>query len=121
MTAFGTMSLGELIDKLKAAEPGSTAWYDFGHLRPSKIRSYRGYYDHLALGWDNKSDAPKVEDLIRDLEAADGGTYSGWKGGDYTMDLDTPIWADNAGDASSTAIVDVKVDAVSVKIVTKRV
>jgi hypothetical protein len=56
--------------------------------------SYRGYYEQVAI-------------MAHDYESTVGGlieevtmclsTFTGWKGGEYTMDRDTPVWVASAG------------------------
>ena len=51
--------------------------------------SYRGYYDELAF---EPCDEVRVSDLLEDARSCVGVTFSGYKGGEYTMYLNTPIW-----------------------------
>lgn len=37
-----------------------------------------------------------------------GKTFTGWKGGDFVMGKNTPLWVANAGDVGSTGIVGFK-------------
>ena len=81
-----------------------------GRVFPLSANSYRGYYDHLALSYWNEDigqdkRAPTVGALVATLETANGKTYEGYKGGNYKMNLETPVWVDNWGDCTSTAIV----------------
>ena len=108
-TAFGTTSLGALIDALMGCEYGAKVQFDFCYLAPTALASYRGYYDHLALGWTEGSrDWPTVSDIVDRLQSAIGKEFEGWKGGEYTMDRDTPIWVANPGQTGSTGIVGIK-------------
>lgn len=99
-----TILLGELIEHFKACNRDAEVRFDFCFLTPSGLDSYRGYYDHLAIGWTADCQTWNVANMIELLESAIGSTYTGWKGGEYTMDQLTPVWADNPGQASSTAI-----------------
>lgn len=114
MTIHGTISLGALIDRLTTAAPEGRVFYDFCDTTPRGIDSYRGYYDHLALGWSSDirtlADQTAVKDLLAILRSAIGGTFHGWKGGEYVMNRDSPVWVDNSGECSSTAIVGVSVE-----------
>jgi hypothetical protein len=81
--------------------------------------SWRGSYDELTLhesygewnggGYDH---APPVTvaELLKKAREADGGTFEGWKGGDFTMGRHTPVWADAPGDYNCRAIVGVAVE-----------
>lgn len=110
------LSIGKLIEALKATKhvddrgTVKSVYYDFAFLRPTSVDSYRGYYDQLALGYTEKDGAPKVTDLINQLEQAKHGTFTGWKGGEYDMTPTTLIWAANRGESGSQAIVGVKDD-----------
>jgi hypothetical protein len=99
-------TLGELIDLLKRRDPDEKVRYDFGPFCPTTLDSYRGYYDDLALGFDeiDWDTYPTVKSLVAELESAIGKTFTGWKGGDYVMDRETPLWVANPGDSHGTAI-----------------
>lgn len=89
--------------------------YDFCDTTPRKVGSYRGYYEDLALGW-----APTGRDaldhglsetahitvgaLLILLKCALGETFTGYKGGDYTMTRGTTVWVANYGEASGTSV-----------------
>lgn len=117
------LSLGELIEKIEECgliscngkdEP-KTVEYDFGTAIPTTLDSWRGSYSELALGYkltgyDNNDDhfgKITAEDLLKELQSAIGKEYTGWKGGEFIMDEDTPIWVANPGDSGNTGIVDV--------------
>jgi len=129
MTMFGTMSLGEVIDALRKAEPGADVQFDFCYTAPSlAVHSYRGWYNHLAIGWEapdgpkhNGSYWPRASDLLAKLEAANGAEFEGYKGGDYTMTSETPVWVANRRDTGNTAIDRIECDGSTVIIHTKRV
>jgi hypothetical protein len=110
-TYFGTISLGGLINLLKQREADQLIKFDFCGFVPSGIRSYRGYYDHLALSFDVESSRNRspveltVATLLELLESSNGSTYTGYKGGQYTMGLQTPVWVDNYACATGTGIV----------------
>lgn len=106
-----TMKLGALIEALEKQPPGNDVAFDFFRLPTDRIDSYRGYYDHLAIGF-GKSDQARfpVLDLIRKLKACDGQTFLGYKGGSYTMSLSTPVWVGNWGECENTGIVGVEFD-----------
>ena|SRR5690349_15752338 len=97
------MSLGEIITTLRRKEPEKTVTYDFVHFRPQGIHSYRGYYEQLAIGYGH--DDITVADLLALCERAVGKTFTGYKGGDYVMSENTPVWVANHNEAGGTAIV----------------
>lgn len=111
LSAFGTVTIGSLIDALEWAEPDASVMFDFCYLAPTSLRSSRGYYEHLAIGWkvpESEPYWPTVAEILRLLESAAGATFEAYKGGSYTMSQDTPLWVDNWGDASGTGIVGVE-------------
>jgi len=132
------LTLGELIEKIKACglthgdeqEP-KLVYYDFGTAIPTDLDSWRGSYDELALGYRltgydvNSSNGDhhkecKAEDLLKNLESAIGKTFTGWKGGEFIMNENTPVWVDNPGNTSDTAIVNVFDDGWRIILITAR-
>lgn len=101
------ISLGELIALLTPCKQDVSIHFDFGDFRPTDVDSFRGYYDHLAIGFSDEGD-PKVSDLLAQLNAAVGKSFTGYKGGDYTMTRRTPMWVANYGRSTSTAVVGVE-------------
>lgn len=104
ITMGNQITLGALTDLLAKRDPEQSVSFDFEHMHPTTLHSYRSFYDDLALGFDDKGEAPTVAQLIERLRAADGETFHGWKGGEYRMTRDTPLWAARSGNAGSTAI-----------------
>lgn len=77
------MTLGEYIEFLKKYNPDDGVVCGFG-----EPNSWRGSYDelcfypsrHVTIGW-----------MLKEAESANGAIYNGYKGGQYKMDLDTPV------------------------------
>jgi hypothetical protein len=112
-TAFGTTSLGALIDALKRCHKEADVQYDFCYLSPTTVESYRGYYNHLALGWTNREAPPywpTVAQVLAVLEPAVNATFQGYKGGDYRMTRETPLWVANYSHTGSTGIVAIEAE-----------
>lgn len=101
------MTLGRFIDLLKQQPQDNEVRYDFGYLRPTSFHSWRGDYNHLALGWEESSDSIKVAALLERAEACVGKTFEGYKGGDFKMERYTRLWVDNYGDGGQIEIVKV--------------
>lgn len=76
------MELKELIDELRKYPPETTASRGLGN-----PHSYRGWYDQIAFEMVENTSAGA---MLAAAESAVGATYTGWKGGDYTMFHDTP-------------------------------
>ena len=125
MTAYGTASLESVMEAIRKAPPKADVQFDFCYLRPTVVRSYRGYFDHCALGWSDKSlpdrHWPSAFSVATELEKAIGNTYQGWKGGYFQMSGETPLWVDQPEDCSGTAIVGVRRERDTVIIETRKV
>lgn len=75
------MQLQDVIAVLRKAveERGASYEVQFGFCNP---HSYRGYYRELAF---EPSGTTTIGSMLEAAEGADGATYEGWKGGDFTM------------------------------------
>lgn len=101
------LTLGELIkqfeDIKEHAECNQEVFFDFGYYRPTSLYSWRGAYEELGLSYDEESEAT-VESLLIELKSAIGKQFTGYKGGDYIMSEDTPVWAAQPNHGGYTAI-----------------
>lgn len=86
------LTLGKLIEKL-ALLPTDTPIAGLGDLD-----SYRGYYCDLAF--EPTDEATTAGELLERCRAAMGQVFTGYKGGDYVMGAQTPLWVSRYGDAS---------------------
>lgn len=116
------LTLGEIIDKLEVIvnrhsdEDNYLADFDFGSAVPTRLASWRGAYDELALGYrlsgydatngGHFSDS-KASVILDELKSAVGKRFLGWKGGEYLMSRDSRLWVSNPGNGGNTGIVDV--------------
>lgn len=123
LTVFGTASIGAVIVALNHCKPEATVAFDFCYLSPTTLNSYRGWYDHLAVAWAPGSHHPwpTVDQFRTGLRAAVGATFTGWKGGEYVMRAQTPLWVDAYGDASGTGIIAIEDSDGTVTLVTAKV
>lgn len=126
--------LGEIILKLEAIQDKTKPLFiDLMDKRPLGIDSWRGVYCELAiqtedLGFVNTDEishqfdnytsykteeigceTPTVEQWIEVMKKAVGRTFSGWKGGNFTMSKNTPVWLAEVG-SSSFKIDDKEID-----------
>jgi hypothetical protein len=123
------ITLGELLKKLDSLETEYESYdgklepksvrFNFGSLVPTDFASWRGVYAEIALGYgmqgyDGDDKAPTLAEFIEQVRATIGSTYEGWKGGDFTMTEDTPVWIDNPGNYTNTMLVDIQDDKYSV-------
>lgn len=99
-------SLGNLIDALEKIEDKSKNVYiDFEQAIPYGLGSYRGSYDELCMQFAFNKAGPTVKDLLKELHSTVGAIFEGWKGGEFLMTKDTPIWIAETGNVSRTVIV----------------
>ena len=111
---FGPVTLGWLAQELARVDrepmpeyvsvPTRRVLFDWNRLTPRGINSYRGFYDHLAIGFTMSDEPRDLSDLAEECQRAIGQTFHGWKGGDYKMREDTPVWVANYGDCASWGI-----------------
>lgn len=99
-----TLVLGELIEELEKHPDTARVRFDFANFEPNGFCSYRGFYDHLSLMY-RRSHSATIGELLAAARNAVGGTFSGWKGGEFTMGRGTPIWVSDSGDSDGTTII----------------
>jgi len=119
--------LGEMILKLEAVtDKTKSLFIDILDKRPMGIDSWRGRYDELAIQteslgsyntdeveWMSKDgdyksfkmkeigkENPTVADWVEVLKEAIGKTFVGYKGGDFTMGKNTPVYLAEHGNSS---------------------
>lgn len=118
--ASDQLSLGQIIDQCKSIpvhEEPQLVVFDFEYAAPTGLDSWRGVYAELALSF-SFGDEMTLPDFLALTEAAVGKTYEGYKGGDFTMTSETPVWVANYGNAGSTAITGVFDDGWQVVLMT---
>ncbi len=87
------MTIKSLVDKLKTYKDDQLIQ------RIDDPHSYRGYYSDLSL--EDKGGTMQVHELIRCLVLCLNETFEGYKGGDFIMGEDTPLWI---ADYSTTGV-----------------
>lgn len=120
------LSLGELIAALEklpltfdsqGAQHPKDVYFDFGQTAPGHLTSYRGNYSELAITFNDPDRTayygytiPTAEAFLAMLRAAlaPGRTFGGWKGGEYRMTAETPVWVAPWGQSGYTAVVGVR-------------
>ena len=100
------MTLGELISALERKDEAKHVYFDFVYFAPDGVSSYRGDYSQLAITYSDGG-AMLVGDFLSILREANGKEFTGYKGGQYLMHSNTPLWVANNGEAGRTAVVDV--------------
>ena len=115
------LTLGQLIDKLQSFDQYGVVFHDETQPHEYLFDSYRGYYSDLAMTYEPSKSHQQVNDLLFQANLALNNTYEGYKGGDYVMTADTPLWLANWGETSDIAIVDVcEIGIQYVKLITKQ-
>lgn len=118
------LSLGEMIERLEKMSEEAlerVVVYDFGHFYPQKLMSWRGIYAELALDYvDNQKTNPlKGKEFLELLKEAVGKEFEGYKGGEFRMSKDTPVWVANWSHSGHTAVSDIVDCGYHVVIMTK--
>ena len=99
------LRLGQLIESLENCDPESVVVFDDGYYPDVYIESYRGNYRHASVV---KCDITiKAGEWAKCLRRAVGDTRTGYKGGEFKMFLETPLWQSEYGQSSGIAIVGV--------------
>ncbi len=104
-----TLTLGQLKDELQKYSAEHPVRFDSLPLsQPTTFDSWRGSYDHLALGHEAiryTTNNVTVGALLDAIKSTNGKTYEGWKGGTYRMNYSTPVWIENRGCYTGVKIV----------------
>lgn len=106
-TTVRPLTLGELITKLEQQPQNNDVYFEFCHLAPTNFASWRGYYKHIALGYQIAYPSLKVSELLDKARSVVGQSYEGYKGGLYIMTTQTPVMVDNWRESTSTGLIDV--------------
>ena len=100
------LTMGQLIDELRKCHNQDAKVRFPDGMAPGEARSYRGYYEDLAFepgdpqrGWN-----VTVRQLLARCEDLIGSTMTGYKGGEYRILRDTPLWMSHWGEVSDIAI-----------------
>lgn len=111
------LTLGAAIEALEKEPAEAKLVFDSGG-GPYGPHSYRGYYSDLAF---KTGEDTTVGAFLRDCRASLGETFEGYKGGDFPMDAETPLWASTYGTSSGIAIVGLINTGEKVTLLTKKV
>lgn len=86
---------------------------------PAFPDSYRGYYADLAFA--PTGEPITCDELLKRCKLALNSTYKGYKGGDFVMSEDTPLWLSAYGINSQIAIVAIEHVGDSLVLKTKQI
>jgi len=112
------LTLGQAIARLEDAPADAPVLWEDGK-SPGDADSYRGYYADLAI--NDAQETTTVGQLLKTLQASLGKTFEGYKGGDYTMGEDAPLWRSEYGRSSGIAVMGMTVLDDRVVMVTKQI
>lgn len=108
MNTSSQWTLGQIIGELEKIPQGARIQFSDGRL-PTYLESWRGVYAELSLVPYNGDKWSKplntVGEVLKECKNAVGRTFQGYKGGDYTMRMSTPVWVSPHGDADNIAVV----------------
>lgn len=118
--ASGQWSLGQLIKHIESLplSPSTDVRFDFPEMAPSNLNCYRGSYTELAINYKIGAPYPNAITFLGLLKSVIGKRLPGYKGGEFMMIHDTPLWVGNASCHSRIGIVGVKTEMLNDKIVT---
>lgn len=118
---MSSLTVGELIKHLSAFNGNFQLTFDFGYLQPTDFDSWRGSYDKLAIGYTTLGTPDlTVKEFLLKLKGVIGKTFTGYKGGSYTMDENTQVYVDNYGEYSNTTIIGVREQYETVYLMTQK-
>ena len=117
MNFYNNLKLGELCDF--DVDPSFIVIRSDNKKSIGSLHSYRGYYDHLAFAPSNN--IRTIGEVIEDAKMAIGKTFSGWKGGEFKMTINTPLWVSAVGAVSHKAISGLKIKDNNVILKVRRV
>ena len=83
-------SLNDLIDRLEQLPQDMP-------ILLGEADSYRGYYSDLAFAPLYDTEPRTVKEALKEALLAHGKTFEGYKGGEFTMEGDTPVWYSHYG------------------------
>lgn len=95
------LTLGSLIERLKVIEKTKIVKFSTGENVGGEF-SYRGYYSDLCF--DTSDRQKTVGEFLMQADSALGKAYTGYKGGDFVMGEDTPLWKAEYGDCGEAII-----------------
>lgn len=71
------------------------------------FHSYHGYCNFPAI--DAGHEPKRLVDFIHQVREATGGTFTGYKGGEFTMNRRSPVWASEYGRSSGRGVLDAQI------------
>lgn len=100
------ITLGKAIDLLENIPAEWPVRFDWTKQGPADPHSYCGYYEDLAF--ECSPEIVSVGDFLRLCKDTLGRTFTGYKGGDFVMSADTPLWAAQYGLSGGRPIISIQ-------------
>ncbi len=100
------LTVGSLIKMLESVLDRSLPLAFCQGIYPSEFWSYRGYYEDLAVGVTTFP--VTVGEWLEKLKDQVGVKHDGWKGGEYEVTMQTPLWVAAGNRDTGPAITGVK-------------
>lgn len=111
------LTLDAAIRALTDAEPALPVQLESGE-GVGHVDSYRGYYADLAF--QPQPMPVPVREVLANLNGALNQTFGGYKGGDFVMGPDTPLWVASYG-CCGVAVMSLRIEPDRVMLITKDV
>jgi hypothetical protein len=103
------ITIDQLVKLLEKRPKDQSVSFDFCGFIPDDVDSYRGYYNELAISYvPYQGKSITVDTFLNMMMDVVGETYTGYKGGNYTMEKETNVWVDNYGRCSGTAVLGIE-------------
>ena len=110
--SFPNLSLAQLYERLHQFDPDAEIVFEDGASPDNYLHSYRGYHRHAAIGIARgrgaNPPAVLVNEMLHGVHQAINNVVYGYKGGEFQLYPEVPVWYADYGDASEQAIVDVQ-------------
>jgi len=114
------LTLGKLIEALEGVAPDTVVvCSDNISEHPGGAISYRGYYSDLAFKPSAKP--VTVAELLAEAKNALNQEFTGYKGGEFLMGPDAPLWIAQYGQSGGRAIIDISVTDGAATLIIKQV
>ena len=100
------LTIGQIKTLLKSMPQSAVVEFDFCHITPTGVGSYRGFYNQPSLEYDPNFPCSLLEvsgllDMLDDLTSLE---YNGWKGGEYRYNDSQVLHVAECGKTSCTYI-----------------
>ncbi len=96
------LTLGKAIDVLSKVDGSLKVQFDFDKTSgPGSPDSYRGYYADLSF---EIGEVSTVKKFLNELNDSIDKTFVGYKGGEFVMGEDTPLWCADYGETGRAII-----------------